>query len=61
MIQPSPSRGDPTIHNEKIYDAQGMQEGATASASQRNQNVEVGPIWVMIQYGICMKVSCGDS
>lgn len=60
-IQPSPSRGDPTIHNEKIYDGQGMQEGATASASQRNQSVEVGPIWVMIQYGICMKVSCGDS
>ncbi len=60
-IQPSPSRNDPTIHNEKIYDSPQMQEGATAAASARNETIEVGPIWVMIQYGICIKLSCGDN
>lgn len=57
---PSASRGDPTIHNQKLFESDQLAEGSTAAASARNQTVEVGPAWVMIQYGICINVGCGD-
>ncbi|MBX7232082.1 MAG: hypothetical protein K1X29_08355 [Bdellovibrionales bacterium] len=27
----------------------------------RNQSVEVGPVWIMITYGICLDSTCGGS
>lgn len=56
---PGPSRNDPKIHNEKLF-GDDLQESLTASGSKRNTQVEVGPAWVMVQYGICINVKCGD-
>ena len=54
-VEPGPSRGDPTIHNTKIFD------GSKTAKGVRNTTVEVSPIWVMVEYGICVSSSCGDS
>ncbi len=37
-------------HRDKIFQIQ-----------DRNQNVEVSPIWIMISYGMCLDASCGGS
>jgi len=28
--------------------------------SRRSRNIEVSPIWIMIQYGLCVTASCGE-
>ena len=45
------SASDQTVHNEQIYNIR-----------QRNRQggVEVNPIWIMVQYGICVTASCGE-
>lgn len=53
-LQPGPSRQDPTIHNDKLF-----QEDAIMD-KKRNQRVEVSPVWVMVQYGICLNMQCGE-
>lgn len=57
---PNASRNDPEIHNQKLFSSEQLTEGLTASASARNESVEVGPVWIMIQYGICINLKCGD-
>ena len=52
-VEPDASRNDGTIHNQKIY-------GDQVVDRQRNETVGVSPAWVMIQYGICINVKCGD-
>lgn len=47
---PSPSvQTLETVHMNKIYNIQ-----------PRNQNVEVGPIWIMVGYGMCLDAQCGQ-
>jgi hypothetical protein len=51
-IEPGPSRNDLSIHNTKIHED-------VLADGKRNQNIEVGPAWIMIQYGICLNARCG--
>ncbi len=37
------------VHTQQIYNIQ-----------PRNQTVEVGPIWVMVGYGMCLDAQCGQ-
>jgi hypothetical protein len=53
-MEPQPSHTDPTVHNDKLFTSDQLR------GSARNQIVDVGPIWIMVQYGMCMRVSCGD-
>lgn len=53
-IDPGPSRNDPSIHNDKLFEADAIVD------KKRNQKVEVSPVWVMIQYGVCLNLQCGD-
>lgn len=53
-LQPGPSRQDPTIHNDKLFEANSIID------RKRNQTVEVSPVWIMVQYGICLNVRCGE-
>ncbi|MES2855666.1 MAG: hypothetical protein V4692_07375 [Bdellovibrionota bacterium] len=39
------------VHNNKVFGIQ---------SKVRNQKVGVNPVWLMVQYGICMDVRCGD-
>lgn len=48
------SRNQPQVHNQKVHDS------ANIAAGKRNTKVEVSPVWVMVQYGICLNVKCGD-
>lgn len=46
---PSPNvRAPAATHLSKIFDLQ-----------PRNQNVDVGPIWIMVGYGMCLNSTCG--
>ena len=54
-VEPGPSRNDASVHNTKIFDS------AKISQGKRNTTVEVSPIWVMVQYGICVSSACGDT
>jgi hypothetical protein len=51
-IEPGPSRNDISIHNTKVHEE-------ILADGKRNQTVEVGPAWIMIQYGICIDARCG--
>ena len=42
---------DPTIHTEKI---------PSIVDGKRNSVIEVNPVWVMTQYGICVSAKCGN-
>ena len=49
------SQGDSgDIHNGKVHDRELIGYGT------RNEQVEVSPVWIMIQYGICIDNKCGD-
>jgi hypothetical protein len=37
------------LHNQQIY-----------NILQRNERVEVNPVWVMVGYGICLNSACGE-
>ncbi len=52
-IEPGPSRNDGSIHNQKVHEADELANG------KRNQRVEVSPVWIMVQYGICLDMKCG--
>ncbi len=52
-IQAGPSRNDPSIHNDKLFNDQFIQD------KRRNTQVEVSPVWLMIGYGICLDTNCG--
>lgn len=39
------------VHNNRIFEL---------SQGTRNQDIRVGPAWIMIGYGICTNVQCGD-
>lgn len=54
-IQPGPSRNDPSVHNDKIFEPDSIQD------KKRNQKVEVSPVWIMVQYGVCLNLQCGDT
>jgi hypothetical protein len=54
-VQPGASENDITIHNDKVHSADELSSG------RRNQKVEVSPVWIMVVYGICLDVKCGDS
>jgi hypothetical protein len=49
------SENDPTIHSNTVPTADELSRG------RRNQKVEVSPVWIMVVYGICLDVKCGDS
>jgi len=53
-VEPDASRNDTTIHNDKIFSSPTLADG------KRNETVEVSPAWVVVVYGICMNVACGD-
>jgi hypothetical protein len=52
-MEPDGSRNDPNIHNVKVFDP-----GSIAD-KKRNTTVGTSPVWVMVQYGICLDVNCG--
>ena len=54
-IEPGPSRNDPSIHVEKIPSATELNAGA------RDTGTEASPIWIMVVYGLCLNLNCGDS
>jgi hypothetical protein len=43
------------IHNTQVYNQ------TLIGPEKRNTSVEVNPVWVMVQYGICMNANCGGS
>jgi hypothetical protein len=49
-IAPDASRNDPSVHNYKIH---------TISPGKRNQLHSASPVWVTVQYGICLNAICG--
>lgn len=49
------SRNDPTIHNERLHTSSELND------RQRNSSIGVSPAWIVVVYGICLRVSCGDS
>lgn len=48
------TRNDNVTHNEKIFNQ------ALVGPQKRNQLVEVSPVWLQIQYGICINANCGE-
>lgn len=46
------TRNDSTTHNEKIFNQ------TLVGPQKRNQLVEVSPVWLQIQYGICINANC---
>lgn len=49
------SRKDLERHNEKVFDQ------TLVGPLKRNQKVEVNPVWIQVQYGMCLNVNCGGS
>ena len=47
------SRNDPNIHNVKVFDT------GNIDAGKRNTKVGTSPVWIMVQYGICLDNGCG--
>ena len=48
----SKNESDADIHNSKIFQL--------GDGRNRQGGIEVNPIWVMVQYGICIDVRCGE-
>lgn len=47
------SRNDLARHNEKVFDQK------LVGFQKRNQQVDVSPVWIQVQYGICLDARCG--
>ena len=47
------SRKDLARHNEKLFDQ------ALVGPQKRNTAVEVNPVWIQVQYGMCLDAKCG--
>lgn len=47
------SRKDLDRHNIKVFDQN------LVGPQKRNQKVEVNPVWIQVQYGMCLNVACG--
>lgn len=50
-VKEATSKSSVLDHNAKIYEIAGR---------NRKGNVEASPAWVMVGYGICLNVQCGD-
>lgn len=48
----SASRNNQAVHNEKVFDQK------LVGNQQRNTTVSVNPVWLQVQYGICMNSRC---
>ncbi|RYZ76470.1 MAG: hypothetical protein EOP05_04930 [Proteobacteria bacterium] len=46
------TRNDGVTHNTKVFDQ------ALVGQQKRNQLVEVSPVWIQVQYGICINAKC---
>lgn len=46
------TRRDGITHNTKVFDQ------ALVGPQKRNQLVEVSPVWIQVQYGICLNAKC---
>jgi len=53
-INPGPGRTDEALHNERIPAAETLSQNRG-----RNTQFEASPVWIMIQYGICINTACG--
>jgi hypothetical protein len=40
--------------------AEHMRVGTEVQPGVRNQSVSLDPVWIRVQYGICLTVNCGD-
>lgn len=47
------SRKDLDRHNVKVFDQN------LVGPQKRNQKVEVNPVWIQVQYGMCLNTNCG--
>jgi hypothetical protein len=47
------SRKDLERHNTKLFDQ------TLVGPQKRNTSVEVNPVWIQVQYGICLNAHCG--
>lgn len=47
------SRNNIELHNKQIFEK--------ISPGKRNQDFKVNPVFIQVQYGICMNVTCGDN
>ncbi len=47
------SRNDRTRHNETIFD-QNVIRG-----QKQNERVDISPVWIQVQYGMCLNARCG--
>jgi hypothetical protein len=47
------SRKDQDRHNLKLFDQ------ALVGPQKRNTKVEVNPVWIQVQYGMCLNTKCG--
>jgi hypothetical protein len=45
-------RTNVSIHNEKVFDQ------TLVGPQKRNGSVEVSPVWIQVQYGICLNAKC---
>lgn len=53
-LQPDESsRKNLALHNEKVFDQ------ALVGPQKRNQVVGVSPVWIQIEYGMCLNTRCG--
>lgn len=46
---------NPTNHNERIPG-----DSTSLGTGVRNTKLEASPVWIMVQYGICLDNRCGD-
>ncbi len=47
------SRRDLERHNNKVFDQN------LVGPQKRNQSVDVSPVWIQVQYGLCLDARCG--
>lgn len=47
------SNKDEDRHDNKLFDP------ANIALDKRNTKIEVSPVWIQIQYGICLNTTCG--
>ena len=47
------SRNDRARHNEGIFDENKIR------GQKRNERVDISPVWIQVQYGMCLNARCG--
>lgn len=53
MAADEASRRDLERHNTKSFNEPGLQSG------KRNERIEISPVWIKVQYGMCLNARCG--